>query len=510
MTTSAQVVTTTTDTTATATTTEAGATTTEAGATPLPFAIVCMCRNEAPQLRRLVESARGFLRDGGAFHVYDTGSTDGTPEAARALGCTVHEAGDRHASVLGAKQARRINEAVRCGDDEPPVAAGQRVFRFAEARNAAAAAVGASPAGGADMLLQVDASDVFLALDHRAIAATLRARPGTRNLSYEMRLMGLAYRVYRFYDRRRVGWAGCVHEYTDWLPGTPADERATEALPPAVLLVEHLKNEAKARHYAAGLALDHLAAPHHPRWQYYLGRELFYAGRHASALALLRRHVRNPRAWTAEASDSWCHVGQIYEAFAAGTARPPARCSAEHWQLKACSAYWKATLRNHEWREPWVRLARLAHARNNPPMAACAAGAALTVRRGGDFFESVDHYTHVPHSLLYWALMNMGRPREAWPYLRACRRHMGREHCPAHEWVRAMRDSGDAGPLPTSALGCDDPDPLLDDDPATLLRATDDAAADDVARSEHGATATDRAADAVVVDAAHSTPHGHP
>ena len=102
------------------------------------FSITMIGLNEARTLPRLMKSLDEFQALGGETVYCDTGSTDGSADVARSLGCVVFEEGDRFIEVIDSDTAAKINERFVVEDESPVVAAGERLFNFAAARNYAA------------------------------------------------------------------------------------------------------------------------------------------------------------------------------------------------------------------------------------------------------------------------------------------------------------------------------------------------------------------------------------
>ena len=74
------------------------------------FSIVFIARNEAKTLPNAIKSLKEFMDRGGDVNLVDTGSTDGTPDLARSLGCRVKEVGDIFRHTIDEETAKAINE----------------------------------------------------------------------------------------------------------------------------------------------------------------------------------------------------------------------------------------------------------------------------------------------------------------------------------------------------------------------------------------------------------------
>jgi tetratricopeptide (TPR) repeat protein len=344
------------------------------------------------------------LRRGGDVLVLDTGSLDGTADAARRHGARAVEAGGRFAFSLSVSEAALIERRFAVDGEGPLVRPGEPMFDFAAARE---------HAGGLareDHVLQVDASDEMLALDVDFLEGTVRESEPPR-LEYRLQSGGLSLYVSRLYDRRRTRWEGRVHESL-W----PRDRREARCGPVArtlrctdtQLLVRHHWDPAKTRRYLAGLALDALEHPEEPRWTHYLGRELHFQGWHRSAIPLLEAHAARPEAWLAERAASLCLSGLCFEALG-DLAEAEAR-------------YRRALALDPSRREPFLRLATLCQGRSDFEGVIAHATAALSVPRTSAFAEADANYGHAPHVLLYWALFWIGRRAEARHHWETARR----------------------------------------------------------------------------------------
>jgi glycosyltransferase involved in cell wall biosynthesis len=168
------------------------------------FAVVVVARNEAECLPRLVASLEAFTRAGGTVDVVDTGSDDGTARVARELGCRVREVGDRFTTRLSDADAARIEERFAAHGDGPLVAAGQRLFDFAAARQAA------GELADRDFVWQLDGGDEVVALDRERVDQRI-GRGDAGVLSYRLQLGATSFTAARFYDRLWYRWRGRSH-----------------------------------------------------------------------------------------------------------------------------------------------------------------------------------------------------------------------------------------------------------------------------------------------------------
>jgi tetratricopeptide (TPR) repeat protein len=365
-----------------------------------PLSIVIVARNEAASLPRLLRSLGPFLEGGGDVLVVDTGSTDDTTAVSAAGGCRVESIGGRFDSVLDEARACDIDDRFARNGEAPLVRAGSRMFHFGAARQYA------GWRARHDMVLQLDASDEVIALDGRALRAHL-AQDGVVLFQYELRLNDVALRVARFYDRRVFEWRGRSHEGLYGIQDR-AGRSGSIQCGEQELLVRHHADGLKTRNYLPGLALDAMAHPDEPRWQHYLGRELYYQRRHASAIAVLEAHAALETAWRVERAQSLCFAGECYERLG----RPP----------DAIDCYERAVLMDDSRREAHLRLAGLYCRLGDFARAALYAEQSLRIPRAIHYPEPQSHYTIAPHALLYWSLLWLGRRAEARLHWEECRR----------------------------------------------------------------------------------------
>jgi glycosyltransferase involved in cell wall biosynthesis len=176
------------------------------------FSVAVIGKNECKTLPRLLVSLKEFMARGGEFVYYDTGSTDGTPDIARSLGCKVIEVGDKHLITIDEATAKAVNDAFIVEDDEPIIKAGDKIFDYSSARNAAASHC------SCDWVWQPDNDEVFTVFNIDRIEESI-SEPGVDILEYEFVFSHgpngepiVAFRHSKMYDRRVYTWRGLVHE----------------------------------------------------------------------------------------------------------------------------------------------------------------------------------------------------------------------------------------------------------------------------------------------------------
>ena len=369
------------------------------------FDVVLIGRNEAKTLPRLIASLAEFQARGGAIHLCDTGSTDGTPAVARGLGVTVTEVGDRFRTALDAATVARINQTFQVADEPPIVCEGDSIFDFSAARNFAATLA------RQDMISMPDCDEAFTRFDIDHIDALIRT--GAEQLEYPFVFShdadgrpGLRFNHSKFYDRRKLRWVRVVHEVL-------AGEAQRVFVPEDRILLEHWPNRETDRSgYLRGLAYDVLTDPASDRNAHYFGRELMYTGRYRSAIAMLQRHS-DMRAWAAERAQSHVYMAECW-----------AKLGDRERQVEELHRAWQIEPNR---RIAQIKLAEEAYGRGDQRQTIAFVEGCLHIPPSGFYSDHVAHYTNWPHELAYWAWHwsgNQAKARAHW--LRAL------DYCPQH------------------------------------------------------------------------------
>lgn len=350
------------------------------------FSIVLIARNESKTLPRLIGSLGEFLRRGGEVVLVDTGSTDGTAQIARDLGCRVEEVGERFIHTIDENMARDINTRFIVDGEEPILCGGERVFDYAAARNYAAGLA------RFDMVAMPDCDEIYTSLDLDVVSDAITN--GAEQLEYnfvfahdEHGAEVVKFLHSKFYDRRKLRWVGIIHEV---LQGNATRRRFGEA----VIKLEHWQNpETNRGGYLTGLALACLRDPRNDRNAHYFGRELLYRGRPKSAIKQLEYHT-SIGPWREERSQSQIHIGEAW--LGLGESQ------------KAVHAWIDAFDTAPNRREPLMKIAEYYYNVKSPEHVRMYAEAALTIPQN-DFYASYQpYYMQLPHELLYWAYWRLG------------------------------------------------------------------------------------------------------
>ena len=359
---------------------------------PPKFSIVMIAKNEAKTLPRCINSLKDFISRNGEIILCDTGSTDGTADLARSLGCTVTEVGDKFITVLDEATANSYNKKFIIDDEKDIVQAGNKLFDFAAARNYA------TSLSKNNMVCTLDADEAYSVFDIDKLNSLIDE--GYQQFEYQFIY---AHDVYgkpsvqfiqsKFFDRRYVSWAGVVHEV---LGGVAK----IKLLGQDTILLEHWQQpqgEHRAN-YLVGLALDCYQNPDKDRQSHYFARELMWCDRPLSAIKEFKRHIAMNR-WAAECAQSMIFMGDCY-----GKLNKP---------NEQIEWYTKAFHHDPNRRESLIKLAYFYRYNNKPLAVLSYAKAALEIPWTDYYANDKAMYENVPHELLYWAYGWVGNIEEA-------------------------------------------------------------------------------------------------
>lgn len=176
------------------------------------FSICLIARNESETLPRLIGSLKEFQERGGKIHLLDTGSTDGTPQVARDLGCIVEEVGEKFVTVIDKKLSKQINDRFVVSNEEPIVKVGDKLFDYASARNYIA------EFSDTDFIWCPDCDEVFTKFNIDEIEKAI-SEPGVDRLTYNFVFShdqfgneAIKFMHSKMYKRSIFEWKGVVHE----------------------------------------------------------------------------------------------------------------------------------------------------------------------------------------------------------------------------------------------------------------------------------------------------------
>lgn len=316
--------------------------------------------------RQFVEKWYKAAKDADYLLIADTGSTDGTVEAARALGINVVEI--------------RVSP-----------------WRFDDARNAALAALPLD----IDMCVSLDMDEVITPGWKEVLAEAWERginRPRYKHVwSWnEDGTPGLEFSYDHIHGRKGFRWRHPVHEciYSygieenqEWLDG---------------IETHHHPDPSKSRsQYLPLLAMSVKEDPYNDRNAFYYGRELYFYGRYMEAAQELKRHLELPTAtWAPERAASMRFIGKSLPA------------EAEHWFKKAIE---QAPGR----REPYVDLVKLYYNRQDWSSCLTAAEEALSIKEKPlEYLCEAESWGAAPWDYAAIAAFNLGQYEKAAEYAR--------------------------------------------------------------------------------------------
>lgn len=319
-------------------------------------AVYSIARDEEQHVERWATSAQ----DADVVVLYDTGSADGTVEAARDHGVTVHRG-----AVLP--------------------------WRFDDARNASLAAVPAD----IDLCIALDVDEVLQpgwrdALEVAHQTGLTRPRYLYTWSWTEPGIPGLQYHGDKVHHRVGYRWRHPVHEVlTTW-----GDRVEVQGFMPGFEIHHHPDPSKSRGQYLPLLAWSVAEDPDDDRNAYYYARELMYAGRVEESVAEFQRHLALPRArWNLERASSMRYIGRMLDS--------------EEWLLKAVEEA-------PDQREARVELAEFYYRHAEWDLCLMAAeGALAQTDRSAAYLIEGDSWTWKPHDQAAIALYRLGRYAEA-------------------------------------------------------------------------------------------------
>ncbi len=363
------------------------------------FSIVLIAKNEANTLPKCVASLAEFQQRGGEIILVDTGSTDGTADLARSLGCVVSEVGEKFIKVLDKELVDKMNARFIVGGESPIVKEGNRLFDFAAARNYA------TSLASNDMICTLDADEAYSTLNIDKLNELIDS--GVDQFEYQFVFAhdpygrpAIQFVQSKFFNRKKIGWSGVVHEI---LMG----EGNRVLLGPDVIVLEHWQEPGKEHrgNYLVGLGLDCFENPDKDRQSHYFAREMMWTGHPKSAIAEFERHVAMNR-WPAEKAQSVIYMGDCY-----GMLNDPE---------KQLEMYHKAMAIDPHRREAPMKIAYFYKAQNKPEQVISYVMAAMQIPWTDYYANDKSMYEHLPHELLYWAYGWLGNIPKAQEHILKC------------------------------------------------------------------------------------------
>jgi glycosyltransferase involved in cell wall biosynthesis len=360
------------------------------------FSVTLIAKNEAKSLPNLLKSLGEFKRRGGEVILVDTGSTDQTIPIAKEWGVKVYEEGPRFIHTIDQAMADRINTEFVSYGEEKIVEAGNGYFDFGEAR-----AYAMSLAEN-DWVLCPGCDELFRTLDIDKINDIIEAGYWKQlRVDYVWLMDESGRELVRFYrdsylfDRRVWKWHGCIHECV--VSDTNAPWQNLDA---SIALSEHhqLPQDHRRKRDLTGLAMSVILDPKNDRYAHYFARELMYAHRFRSSIAMFKKHWEMKN-WELERAQSLIYIGDCYSNLGD-------KDEAIRWWHEAFAF-------NGQRREPLIKLAEHFYWTKNAAKCAAYVEAALTVPYVAYYGNRMEHYTYYPHEMGYWAHYWLGHKEQA-------------------------------------------------------------------------------------------------
>lgn len=326
--------------------------------------VYAICKNEVAFVERWMAS----MSEADAVVVLDTGSTDGTAEALRALGARVEVA------VISP-------------------------WRFDVARNRSLELVDEDT----DICVCTDLDEVFHPGWRKALEAAWTSKAGQAAYRYTWSFEpdgreGVVFWIEKIHRRHGYRWTHPVHEVLAWTgEGKPGPTVWAEGVQ-----LDHHPDPAKSRgQYLPLLELSVAEDPEDDRNMHYLGREYLFYGRWDDCIATLERHLAMPTAcWADERAASMRFIAQAY--LQKGEAD-----KARNWYLRAIA-------QAPHLREPLVDLARMLYDREDWEGVLTFTAWALAIQeRPRSYICEAAAWGSLPHDLRAIAYHRTGRVSEA-------------------------------------------------------------------------------------------------
>ncbi len=326
--------------------------------------IYAICKNEVAFASRWMAS----MSEADGVVVLDTGSTDGTAQALRALGARV--------------EVETVSP-----------------WRFDVARNRSLELVDAD----ADICVCTDLDEVFRPGWRKALEAAWQSTTGQAAYRYTWSFEpdgreGVVFWIEKAHRRHGYRWTHPVHEVLAWTgEGRPGPTVWVEGVQ-----LDHHPDPAKSRgQYLPLLELSVAEDPEDDRNVHYLGREYLFRGRWDDCIRTLERHLAMPSAtWADERSASMRFIAKAY-------LHKGDHARARDWYLKAIA-------QAPHLREPLTDLARMLYHREDWEGVLAFTGWALDIKeRPRSYICEADAWGSLPHDLRSIAYHRTGRITEA-------------------------------------------------------------------------------------------------
>ncbi len=206
---------------------------------------------------------------------------------------------------------------------------------------------------------------------------------------------GIAFYSDKAHSRHGFAWQGAVHEVL-------VCEKTPITVEIPGMRLDHWPDAAKSRaQYLELLELAVAENPENDRNAHYLGREYYFHGEYARAIAQLKRHLGLKNAtWPDERCASMRYIARCYEA----TGRMD---EAEKWLLRAVAEA-------PHLREPWLDIAKIAYARAEWEGVLFACKRLLRIgERPRTYISEPECWGEMPYDFLTIANYRLGRLSQA-------------------------------------------------------------------------------------------------
>ena len=362
----------------------------------LKVVVYTICRDEKQFVERFMETCK----DADGVYVLDTGSTDGTPDALKALGANVE--------VVPFDKWNTLEEYDKL------VTEGRNPWRFDVARNLS---IDMCPED-ADVLICIDLDEVLVPGWRQIVEQAWT--PGVNHMSYLFSWSMTApypngkpvnpFWYEKFHSRHGYMWVQPVHEQLCSEHGFQ-DVRAWVK----TCLVHHYADPAKSRgQYLNLLELSVREAPHSMLARFYLGREYSFKGRHDDCINSHKILLAMPDCTEPRTRGNACN--QIAACYGAKGDKK----EQFNWLLRA-------TIECPHQREAWVELAFYCQVTGDNLLGYWAAKKALEIPDNAcdmNYLADENAWRHRPHdiaSICGWHAFNPnqreGCMEEAWKAL---------------------------------------------------------------------------------------------
>ena len=385
--------------------------------TPL-FSISIICKNEESSLPNLLDSLSEFIKLGGEIVLVDTGSTDNSISILKDYGFSnkkssplwYEEVGDKFRIPITPELTNLINDTfISTADyDKFNTLITSSIFDFGSARKYA----GSLPKN--KWIFSIDCDEVVTHLDIPFLNHVIRS-DDVQQLSFIFRYKDSKGNTTsttqrdKFYNREYGDWRWIVHEQVKPLK----DISKTVLITENTISLDHYQHDAEHRsNYFMGMCIDVLRDPN-DQHEFWLGRETMFLGMHTSAIKVLEKYLDKYRsAWSGERCMACIYIGDCYINIASQSL-----VSSKDFEVLGLMWYFRATIIEDNFREPWMKLAEFYEKNNISLKVIQYLKAALVIKKSPNtYLNNANYYGSMPYLKLYNYLINVGEKEEALYY----------------------------------------------------------------------------------------------